>query len=214
MDVYLEIGKKRVFAAALDWPGWIRSGAGEQSALEALGAYAPRYAAAIRGARAGFGAPKTVPFDIVERLQGNSTTDFGAPGQIPEADASIEGAELDRIERILRAVWRSFDHGVQAAEGATLRSGPRGGGRNLEKIVGHVFDAEAGYLRVLGGSFEPSGKGVHDAFVDALHRRARGEIADRGPRGGVRWPARYAARRAAWHVLDHLWEIEDRSGSD
>jgi hypothetical protein len=25
------------------------------------------------------------------------------------------------------------------------------------------------------------------------------------------WPTRYAARRIAWHVLDHAWEIEDRS---
>jgi len=25
------------------------------------------------------------------------------------------------------------------------------------------------------------------------------------------WPARYAIRRTAWHVLDHAWEIEDRS---
>jgi hypothetical protein len=25
------------------------------------------------------------------------------------------------------------------------------------------------------------------------------------------WPPRYAARRIAWHALDHAWEIEDRS---
>ena len=25
------------------------------------------------------------------------------------------------------------------------------------------------------------------------------------------WLPRYAARRIAWHVLDHAWEIEDRS---
>ena len=25
------------------------------------------------------------------------------------------------------------------------------------------------------------------------------------------WPVRYAARRIAWHVLDHAWEIEDKS---
>jgi hypothetical protein len=28
-----------------------------------------------------------------------------------------------------------------------------------------------------------------------------------GPKG---WPPRYAARRIAWHALDHAWEIEDR----
>jgi hypothetical protein len=27
------------------------------------------------------------------------------------------------------------------------------------------------------------------------------------------WPVRYAARRIAWHVLDHAWEIEDKSGA-
>jgi hypothetical protein len=25
------------------------------------------------------------------------------------------------------------------------------------------------------------------------------------------WPQRYAARRIAWHALDHAWEIEDKS---
>lgn len=25
-----------------------------------------------------------------------------------------------------------------------------------------------------------------------------------------RWPVRYYVRRAAWHVLDHAWEIEDK----
>jgi hypothetical protein len=31
-----------------------------------------------------------------------------------------------------------------------------------------------------------------------------------GAPGGA-WPARYVIRRTAWHVLDHAWEIEDRS---
>ena len=34
--VYIEIGKRRVFASAADWPGWARSGKDEKSALEAL----------------------------------------------------------------------------------------------------------------------------------------------------------------------------------
>ena len=29
-----------------------------------------------------------------------------------------------------------------------------------------------------------------------------------------KWTARYFLRRAAWHVLDHVWEIEDKSGPD
>ena len=35
-DVYLEVGSKRVFAGAVDWPGWCRSGRDEATALEAL----------------------------------------------------------------------------------------------------------------------------------------------------------------------------------
>ena len=26
-----------------------------------------------------------------------------------------------------------------------------------------------------------------------------------------KWPVRYWIRRTAWHVLDHAWEIEDKS---
>jgi hypothetical protein len=33
VDVVLEIGKKRTFAVALDWPGWTRRGRDEESAL-------------------------------------------------------------------------------------------------------------------------------------------------------------------------------------
>ena len=33
IDVYLEIGKKRTFAGAIDWPGWCRSGRDEGAAL-------------------------------------------------------------------------------------------------------------------------------------------------------------------------------------
>jgi len=35
-DGYLEIGKKRIVACALDWPGWARSARTEELALAAL----------------------------------------------------------------------------------------------------------------------------------------------------------------------------------
>jgi hypothetical protein len=31
-----------------------------------------------------------------------------------------------------------------------------------------------------------------------------------GAPGGT-WTARYAVRRTGWHVMDHAWEIEDKS---
>ena len=52
---------------------------------------------------------------------------------------------------------------------------------------------------------------TREAILKAVAASAHGEVPERGPRGGVRWTARYFVRRDAWHVLDHTWEIEDRS---
>jgi hypothetical protein len=83
-DVYLEVGAKRVFACAVDWPGWCRSGSDEATALRALLDYGPRYAAVVRSTRLGFDAPTRLEeLRVVERLVGNATTDFGALGVIP-----------------------------------------------------------------------------------------------------------------------------------
>jgi hypothetical protein len=51
---------------------------------------------------------------------------------------------------------------------------------------------------------------TRSAILQTLERAAQGAMPPAGPRGGQRWPARYFVRRAAWHVLDHAWEIEDR----
>jgi hypothetical protein len=50
LPIYLESGSKRTFAGALEWPGWCRGGKTEAAAIEALLAYAPRYAAALQTA--------------------------------------------------------------------------------------------------------------------------------------------------------------------
>jgi hypothetical protein len=216
--VLIEAGDKRVFASAADWPGWARSGRDEAGALETLAAYAPRYARAISRANLGFAAPADVAaLRVVERVAGNATTDFGAPGVPAKADAVVLGpADLARLEALLTAGWRAFDTGADAARGKKLRAGPRGGGRSVDKIVQHVRDAEAGYLSGLGWPFKTEARGR--ALIDAaraavlvgLGASSRGEIAAKGPRGGVRWKARFFARRLLWHALDHLWEIEDR----
>jgi hypothetical protein len=218
IDVYLEVGSKRVFACAVDWPGWCRSGPDEPTALRELLGHASRYAAVVRSARLGFTAP-TGPeqLRVVERLPGNATTDFGAIGVIPSADrATASPADCARLEKVLRAGWRALDDARKGATGKTLRKGPRGGGRELDGIIAHVADADRGYLNALGWKVNLSAKtgdhvaGIRDAILEGLRASARGEIPAKGPRGGNRWPARYFVRRVAWHTIAHAWEIERR----
>ena len=220
MDVYLEIGKKRTFAGAIAWPGWCRSGPDESSALQALIDYGPRYAHVFRRARLDFKAPDDISvLSVIERLDGNATTDFGAPDMAPSSDSEpVNSLELRRFQRILKACWRTFDENVKVATGKALRTGPRGGGRELEGIIQHVLGSDGGYLAQLGwklgqGDAEELGKQLdrtRQAILNGITASARGEIAARGPRGGLRWSPRYFVRRLAWHVLDHAWEIEDR----
>jgi hypothetical protein len=212
-NVYLEVGNRRMFAAAMDWPGWCRAGTDEASALQALIDYGLRYANVIHSTKLGFQVPMDISaFEVVERLKGNSATDFGAPNIPPESDAQpLDDAEMKRLQTILKACWKKLDATVEKATGKPLRTGPRGGGRSLDKIVEHVLGAEKGYLSSLGGKapsedVEP----LHEAILKTLVASAHGEVAERGPRGGKRWSARYFVRRDAWHILDHIWEVEDR----
>lgn len=220
ITVYLEIGKTRSFAGALDWPGWCRSGRDEAAALQSLFDYGPRYARAIQSAHQGFAPPLEIAaMRVVERLPGGGGTDFGAPEKVPSGDVQpVTADELRRQVALLRACWETFDAAASASSGSELRKGPRGGGRDLEKIVEHVLMAEAAYLGRLGGKVEaPSGAGddlilhaTRKAILDSLERAAQGAMPAAGPRGGQRWPVRYFFRRTAWHLLDHAWEIEDR----
>ena len=214
IDIYLEVGTKRTFASALEWPGWSRAGRDEAGAIAALVEYGPRYRAVLGGI-AKLELPKGVgDATVVERLDGGAGTDFGVPGAIPAYDrVAPDPAELERTRRIMLACWAAFDEAAERARGHDLApSGPRGGGRSPAKITEHVQGADGAYLSSLGvsGIRGLDWPGLRQAFLDGLGARARGELAEVGPRGGARWPGRYAARRAAWHLLDHAWEIEDR----
>jgi hypothetical protein len=196
-EATIERGAKRVFAGANAWPGWCRGGRTEEAALEALLAYGPRYAKAIGRRRLGYVAPTDVGrFRVVERLTGNATTDFGAPGVAPRSDdRPVDEDEARRLAVILRACWSALDRAAAAAE--------------LAAIVAHVADAEVAYLSKLGA--RPSADVAKATILAVFASRARGESPERTPRSGVLWTPRYFMRRAAWHVLDHAWEIEDRS---
>ncbi len=217
LQVYTEVGAKRAFAVAMAWPGWCRGARSEDAALEALVAYGPRYAKVVGR----FHPPPSVSdLTVIDRVRGNATTDFGAPDASLPADAAPMGAEeLTSSLGSLEAVWSAFDRAVVAARGVELAKGPRGGGRDLDAIVGHVIGAETRYVRRLAVKPPPipegkewaSREGERRAALDAVTRAVQDGLPDRGPRGGRLWNARAFVRRAAWHVLDHAWEIEDRS---
>ncbi len=220
IPVYLELGSKRAFACALDWSGWSRSGKDEASALEALLDYSLRFAAAMRLAKLPFQAPGDISdFKVVQRLRGDATTDFGAPGCIPPQDyAPVDETELLRMQSILKGCWRTLDEALKAAEDKPLKRGPRGGGRDRQKIIEHVLGANQAYLSRLGvkarltegAPIERQRVECREAILNGMAAAANGELPARGPRGAVHWPLRYFARRTAWHVLDHAWELEDR----
>jgi len=225
IEVYLEVGKNRAFAGAIDWPGWCRSGRDEADALASLFGYGDRYALALRGSRLGFRVPKEASsLEVVERLRGTSTTEFGAPDVSPSRDGRpVDDEELERFRALLRASWRAFDQAVSSARGKTLRRGPRGGGRTLGEIVQHVAGAEQAYLGRIGWRTMNAGGGSlpkteltrpRQAILQALSAAVRGELPSKGPRGGRLWSPRYFVRRVSWHALDHAWEIEDRVGKN
>jgi hypothetical protein len=220
--VSIEAGQKRAIATAVDWPGWCRSGRDEPSALQALVEYAPRYARVLQPAGIEFPAPSGVAgLTVRERWPGNATTDFGVPEKVlPDDLDPVDAAQLARMQALLRACWQAFDRAVRQAGDAPLRKGPRGGGRETAAIVEHVYRADQAYLGRVGWKPKIAGelsagealRQTRAALLDALEASVRGELPTQGPRGGKIWPARYYVRRVAWHVLDHAWEIEDRSG--
>jgi hypothetical protein len=209
--IYLEVGKKRVFACAVDWPGWSRSGKTEQDAIEALATYADRYAPVAHEAGITWPARVADNFRVIERVPGNATTDFGAPGVIADCDqTSLTPAARRRLATLVDAAWTVFDRTVEVTP-AELRKGPRGGGRDRDKMVNHVLGAETAYVRKFGVKHKVPA--LDDAEAIAAMRQDVIEALTRAPSDAPEpaWPARYVARRIAWHALDHAWEMEDRS---
>lgn len=201
----MESGTKRTFASAVDFPGWARAGTTEDAAIASLLDHADRYARVA--ARAGVALPSHPVIEVIERTTGDTTTDFGAPNK-PAAVERDAGTPADRRRRVdlLEAAWAEFD-AIAAAAPAELRKGPRGGGRDTAGIVGHVDGAEKAYKGKLGirGIAEPLA--IREAMAQAI--LAGSAVTSTGR--AAPWPTAYAARRIAWHVLDHAWEIEDKS---
>ena len=213
IEIGEEVGAKKAFAWALEWPGWCRGAKTVEEAREALVAYAPRYAPVVKVAGLALPAADAAALHVVDRVEGGAGTDFGVPSSITKADRRrVTGAEAKRLASLVEAAWTVFDR-VAASAPAELRKGPRGGGRDRDKMIGHVIEADHAYAREIGLRLKEPRLGDRAAIeaervavLDALRSPSDGSpLADR------KWTLRYAARRIAWHALDHAWEMEDRS---
>jgi hypothetical protein len=210
IPVFAEPGRKWVFVSALDWPGWARRGKSAELALATLESYLPRYAPIV--ASAGL-APVTGTLTITERHPEPAVNaDFGSLHEVaPSEHQPLTAAAGARFAALLEAEWAAFDEAAGTAP-AQLRKGPRGGGRDTSQILAHVREAEVMYVRKMGLPRDATGQTDADA-AGALRTRVVAALRDPAsvvtpPKG---WSLRYAARRIGWHVLDHLWEIEDKS---
>lgn len=211
--IVIEAVDKRTFASALDWPGWCRSGKKTpDAAIDELLAYRPRYNDVLRLAGITAIPDPGDAVDMVDRVEGTGVTDFGAPDVVQAVERkSMDDDECTRHLAILRAIWRYFDN-VANEVSPELRKGPRGGGRDRDRVIDHVIQADHSYARQIGvrtppfNSFDSDAVRAHrEAVFDAIPGLRNGEPVR--PNG---WPVRYAIRRMAWHVLDHAWEMQDK----
>ena len=208
-DIYIELGGKKAIGWSLQWPGWCRIRASEEAAVQALIDYEDRYRLLAQRAGLDFAPGDLV---VVERLQGNANTAWGVPAVLAPAEARpIDESTAQRNVALLRASWDMLEE-VVAASPQELRKGPRGGGRDRDEIRRHVIEAERGYARKIGVRHKPFEMddtnaliALRDEIAAVLSKQSTGEpLVDGG------WNASYAVRRMAWHVVDHIWEIEDR----
>ncbi len=217
MRVTLEMGLKgkKIVAVAAGWPGLERGAKTEQAAIERLLSYVPRYAAVTKlaGMEDTFA---TIPIiDVVERYPGTGSTDFwGISFAFSSIDQQAMSAEaLERELRLMRACWAFFDL-VRARVSAEMQQGPRGGGRDRDQIVRHVFANEQDWVKKLGviapdeAMLSDEGVNAHrDAYCNAIRDyHAQGKMAGKV----AKWPLHYLIRHTAYHTLDHAWEMEDR----
>ena len=152
-------------------------------------------------------------FEVVEEATGDGGTAFGVPSRVTDADRRPTRRRMaTRLRDLVAAAWSTFDR-VAASAPAELRKGPRGGGRDRDKMIEHVVGADSAYAREMGLRLpEPAWNdrtsidAMRAAMLDVL-----GTPSDGSPIAGRKWTVRYAAHRIAWHALDHAWEMEDRS---
>jgi hypothetical protein len=215
LRVVIEHGPKgkKLAAVAPDWPGLERGGKEPRAAVELLRSYLPRYAAVAKlaGLDAEFASISAT--EVVEEYRGPGSTDFwGISFGFSSIDTHVMSTEqLARELALMQACWTYFD-GVRARVSSEMLKGPRGGGRDRDRIVSHVLGVEQDWATKLGvgtpqGAVITDGRGLkayRNAYCTAIRTfHAEGKMART-------WPLRYLIRHTAFHTMDHAWEMEDK----
>jgi hypothetical protein len=207
-------GKKSV-AFSLQWSGWNRGAKTPEQALETLESYRHRYrpVAELAGMASEFDAAG--PLEVVEDRVGPGSVDFWGISFSPSSTEQdpMRQAELDRAITLLQASWAFFD-GVASRVSAEMRKGPRGGGRDRDRIIRHAIRTESeDFAKQVGlripeeAALTPDGLRQHrETFVAAMRAYNAGEI-ERRMRS---WNLPFLIRHSAFHTLDHAWEMEDK----
>jgi hypothetical protein len=202
-------------AFSIDWPGWSRGAKTAELALETFEAYRGRYRpiAVLAGMSQAFDAAG--PLEIVEEKVGAGSTDFWGISFSPSASEQepMDEAALERGITLLRACWAFFD-GVATRVSPEMRKGPRGGGRDRDRIIRHTirtesedFAKQVGLRIPEGGALTPDGLRDHrEAYVAAMRAYNAGQVARRMRS----WNLPFLIRHSAFHTLDHAWEMEDK----
>jgi hypothetical protein len=212
---------KRSVAFSLDWPGWSRGAKTAELALETLESYRARYrpVADLAGMVAEFDAAG--PLEVVEDRVGTGSTDFWAISFSPSSTehGEMSEAELERKLTLLQAAWAFFD-GVAARVSPEMRLGPRGGGRDRNRIIRHTIRNESEeFAKHVGlripeeAALSPEGLRRHrETYLAAMRDYNAGKV-ERKMRN---WTLPFLIRHSAFHTLDHAWEMEDKdlSGED
>ena len=206
---------KRAVAFSLDWPGWSRGATSAEFAVETLESYRERYrpVADLAGMAREFDAAG--PLEIVEDRVGTGSTDFWGISFSPSSteQGPMGEEEFDRAIRLLRACWAFFD-GVAARVSPEMRKGPRGGGRDRNRIIRHTIRTESeDFAKQVGlripeeAALTPDGLRQHrETYVAAMRAYNAGEV-ERRMRS---WTLPFLIRHSAFHTLDHAWEMEDK----
>jgi hypothetical protein len=206
-------GKKAV-AFAIDWPGWSRGAKTPELALATLESYRERYRPVAVAARMAKEFDAAGTLDVVEDRVGTGSTDFWGISFSPSSfeHDPMDPAEFARNVKLLRACWAFFD-GVAARVSPEMRKGPRGGGRDRDRIIRHTirtesedFGKQVGLRVPEEGALSPDGlRDFRVAYVAAMRAYNAGE----GKRMRS-WTLAFLIRHSGYHMMDHAWEMEDK----